>query len=261
MGKRDNTAIHTILSRHGKQLITACLVLLFTGSCGGEISAHRTTTATTLPSAQQIPAPAELQIELAPDEFHKLDFMTLHGCLLQTTLGKFQSLLGRYASASQRLLLNLEYLRLAPLCIKFNTHQGNIKLANQLLTFQKVKRQQLSSLIYNATLANTEYRQFWLGNGRHNTQPRQEELSLAAMSAINSSVEHWLSGNYRASNLEFEIQLSEVAKGHNGTTGGAELRQAVYTLEALLAKAIPTPCNFHSRSHRQFVEAFTGKYR
>ena len=47
-----------------------------------------------------------------------IDFLSLTGCSLQVNLGRRNTQLGRTASPSQRLLLDLEFLDLAPACIE-----------------------------------------------------------------------------------------------------------------------------------------------
>ncbi|MEM8564649.1 MAG: DUF3080 family protein, partial [Pseudomonadota bacterium] len=66
-----------------------------------------------------LPPARELTIDIKGSDIDVLDFLSLTGCQLQITIGKRNSSLGRLASASQRLLLELEYLQLAPACIDY----------------------------------------------------------------------------------------------------------------------------------------------
>ena len=63
------------------------------------------------------PVVVDLQLPIPWGTLDTLDLVSLSGCTVQATIGKRNSSLGRYAKPSQRLLLELEYLRLAPPCI------------------------------------------------------------------------------------------------------------------------------------------------
>jgi hypothetical protein len=167
------------------------------------------------------PRPGTLRITLPGSSLDTLDFLALTGCELQVTIGKRNSSLGRMAAESQRLLLELEYLRLAPDCIAHQRAVGRAALADTLEAAWQDKREQLPARIFNATLAGDEYRRFW----RTGTSPGDYPAAtgsqvIDALQAINGLARRWLSGDYRADNLEFEIYLGEVAGGD----GGALLR-------------------------------------
>lgn len=189
-----------------------------------------------------IPKPAKLRLTPGPDTLNTLDFFALGGCALQATIGKYQSRLGRGASDSQRLLLDLEYLQLAPDCIERKRHQDQVKLAAFLTEAHQQKRAQLPATIFNATLANTEFHQLWRKPGRHKRHPGQQALTLSAIRAINTLIRRWLSGDYRANNIEFEIYLSEIAKGNGGLVRGSEreLHRRVSRLEQQIHTVLPS---------------------
>lgn len=171
------------------------------------------------PVAPPIPAIGQLRIELAPANLDTIDFLDLGGCDLQITLGKFNSRLGRFASDSQRLLLDLEYLRLAARCIEIKASKGETELAAILQRARDLKLEQLPSRIFNATLGNREFHQFWNRADVQESFPGQAQLTLSSMRAINKLVDRWLSGDYRADNLAFEIHLSEIARGIGSASG------------------------------------------
>lgn len=215
----------------------ALAVLL--SACGGDPESPHSFTAEPLASIPQIPPTRQLRITLEPGTLNTLDFMALHGCALQLTLGKYHSRLGQFASDSQRLLLDLEYLSFAPDCIALKQSEHQLALAEQLLQENKLKLQQLPSRIFNATFANTEFQQFWIRRSKCCNNPGQSQLTLAAFADINGSVQRWLSGNYDASNIEFEIQLSEVAKGNAAYMQSEVLRQTLDQLETQLRSVLP----------------------
>ena len=220
-------------------MISIGILLILLSGCSDGIENTGESVTTPNPPPPAIPTVSQLQIELRPDNFHTLDFMALHDCSLQITLGKYQSSLGRHASDSQRLLLDLEFLSLAPQCIKLNGAAKNSALTDTLKNIQAIKHRQLPARIYNATLANTEFQQVWQGTPPRRTTPYQAKLALPAIAEINASVRRWLTGDYRASNLEFEIQLGEMASADITGSLGKGIHQASTELEALLLSSLP----------------------
>ena len=171
-------------------------------------------------TATALPPPPALRLELAGDHLDRLDFLALSGCALQANLGRRSGRLGARARDSQRLLLDLEYLRLAPACIDFQRARGDRALATALEQAGALKRRQLPAAIYNATLGGDEYREFWERPAR---APADESSGAASagLQAISNQARRWLAGDWRADNREFEILLGEVGSG-----AGAALLQA-----------------------------------
>ena len=187
-----------------------------------------------VPAAQPVlavierpPRPGQLKLELAASSLNALDFLSVSGCAVQVTIGKRNSSLGRMARDSQRLLLALEFLQLAPECIAYQRQQDNGAVADTLEDAWRLKRQQLPALIFNATLASEEYRSFWrspeVRTGRPTTAGGQV---ITALEAINKHASRWLAGDYQADNREFEILLSQVAGGDGGALLKALARQS-----------------------------------
>ncbi len=187
-----------------------------------------------IPSVTALPAPRELHLEIQPGNLDALDFLALSGCAVQITIGKRNSSLGRLARDSQRLLLELEYLQLAPPCIDYQREQGESGLADTLEQAWQLKRRQLPASIYNATLGSSEYRQFWKkAPGAAADYPANTSSAvIASLEAINGHARRWLAGDYSADNREFEILLGEVATGDGGA-----LLQALAAQDAALAAA------------------------
>jgi hypothetical protein len=178
-------------------------------------------TAASVPPVAATPRPpktSELRLDLPSAKLGTLDFLALTGCEIQITIGKRNSSLGRLAGDSQRLLLELEFLQHAPECIIYMRKENKSDLADILEQAFDLKREQLPVLIFNATLANREYRDFWARPGEVGDYPAQTSSAvLSALAAINLNTERWLAGDYRADNRDFEILLSEVARGDGGT--------------------------------------------
>lgn len=190
------------------------------------------------PVTQPPPTPAPpragaLRIALPGERLDTLDFLALHGCALQVNIGRKNSSLGRMARPSQALLLELEFLRLAPACITQLDAEGNAALAQQLGAARRQKQTELAARIFNATLGGAEYRAFW----RHTRPPGDfpavpDAATLQALHAINAAAARWLAGDYSVDDFEFELLLSEVAGGDGGGLLGALNRQAHWLGEA-----------------------------
>ena len=201
---------------HPAWQLLCCAVLALLAGCqpgGPEINP------TTAPSP---PRSDELLLDIPADGLDRLDFLALSGCAVQATIIKRNSSLGRLAKPSQRLLLELEYLRLAPPCITHLRDSNNDALADLLEEAWQLRREQLPALIFNATLGSDEYQAFWLAVPAPGQYPRvSRTVAAAALDTINNHTRRWLGGDYRAQNRDFEILLGEVAGG-----GGGALLQA-----------------------------------
>jgi len=185
---------------------------------------------------QALPVPprtGQLQHDIPPGSLDALDFLALSGCAVQVTIGKRNSSLGRMAKPSQRLLLELEYLQLAPDCIAHRRDNGNEALAADLEQAWQLKRQQLPALIFNATLGGEEYRAFWRAGALAPDYPGSISSEVpSALLAINNHARRWLAGDYQANNRDFEILLSAVAAGDGGA-----LYRALHQQDAWLSAA------------------------
>ena len=189
--------------------------------------------ATSLPqSSWTKPRPEQLQIALADLSVDGLDFLSLSGCALQITVGKRNSSLGKLAPPSQRLLLELEFLRLAPDCIaQLQVESGNEALISALEEATALKRRQLPARIFNAVLAGPEWHAFWQVQSISEDYPSGNTSSdlLSTIEALNVSVQRWLNGNYEADGMLFEARLNQLRAGDGGTLiTAAELTQRYF---------------------------------
>ena len=182
----------------------------------------------TPPALAALPSPRDAHLELTSGNLDALDFLALSGCALQITIGKRNSSLGRLARDSQRLLLDLEYLELAPECIAQQRQRGATALADTLQQAWDMKRTQLPISIYNATLASAEYRELWSPPAYIDSAYPTNTSSavITSLEAINGHVRRWLAGDFSAKNREFEILLGEAATGDGGTLATALAAQA-----------------------------------
>ncbi len=186
--------------------------------------------------------PRSGQMQIDPPEQDRLgglDFLDLQGCELQVTIGKRNSSLGRMARPSQRLLLELEFLRLAPACIGQLRGGGNKTLADTLQAAWAQKRAELPARIFNATLGGEEYRGMWRASTLTGEYPANTGSGVPdALAAVDALAARWLDGDYRADNEHFELLLGEIARGDAGQLWQALAQQADWlgTADAILAE-------------------------
>lgn len=183
----------------------------------------------------RLPRPGQLRLQISATSLDTLDFLALRGCAVQATIGKRNSSLGRLARDSQRLLLELEYLQLAPQCIADLRAREQTALADTLQLAWLAKRQQLPALIFNATLGGAEYRALWQVPPTPGGYPGGTSSQvISALEAINDHTRRWLSDDYSADNRAFEILLSEIAAGDGGALWQALDRQGSWLAAANL---------------------------
>ncbi len=164
-----------------------------------------------------LPRPRELQLALQPGSIDLLDLLSLRGCELNITIGKSNSSLGKLASDSQRLLLELEFLALAPNCITSLDPQDDGALVATLEAAMASKRQQLPARIWNATLGGPEFSTFWKRPPRLADYPANTGSQVpTALSRLAELSDQWLQGDYRAGSEELENLLGEVRRGDGG---------------------------------------------
>ena len=187
------------------------------------------------------PRAESLRIGLAGSKLDGLDFLRLRGCALQQTVARRNSSLGRVAPPSQRLLLELAFLRDAPACIETLRSDKRGKLAQLIQETATLKQSQLPALIFNATLGNREYRDFWRTTDTPDDYPaRTSSLAITALEQITADAIRWMSGDFQADDIAFELALSEIAKGDGGELLAALSLQAAHLNagNALIARSI-----------------------
>ena len=225
-------------------LLMLPIALVACGSGGPEadmadyLARLQRTLETTAPPVKPAPIKApprsgQIQLAIQPGNLDALDFLALRGCAVQATVGKRNSSLGRMAAPSQQLLLDLEYLRLAPDCIASLRERGESSLATTLEAAYTLKREQLPASIFNATLGGPEYRQLWRASRTARSYPQQTSSAVtSALQQVTSLSTRWLDGQYAADNRAFEIALGEIAGGDGG-----ELQQALALQQSWLSRA------------------------
>ncbi len=182
-----------------------------------------------------LPRARELHLDLVSGSIDLLDLLAMRGCELNVTIGKSNSSLGKLATDSQRLLLELEFLALAPACIESLDANEDAGLIATLSAAIDKKRTQLPARIWNATLGGPEFRDFWKSPGRLGDYPAATGGDVpVALARLSMLVSAWLAGDYRAGGEELEPLLDEVRRGDGGALLASLARQ-----RAGLAAAAP----------------------
>ena len=214
--------------------------------------------------APRKPRAEALQLELQNSDIGTLDFLALTGCELQITIGKRNSSLGKLAPPSQRLLLDLEFLRHAPACIAHLKSKADQQaLVSLLEQSQTLKQQQLARQIHNATLAGPEWHQFWKPQNIPVGYPSDTtgDQVLQALDAITAMADNWLRGDYVADNQTFEAHLNTLRSGDGGViltatqTGHEFFSRWNTTLDEYAQQHACTP-----ESRRTILETVIAKY-
>jgi len=166
-----------------------------------------------------------------------LDFLALSGCELQVNIGRRNSTLGRNASSSQALLLDVEFLHQVPHCVTRLKKQNNTTLATTLETMADERKAALPRRIFNALLAESEFGELWHLPPQLDDYPAHVNGDvIASLNYFDTVIRQWLQGNYSANfanhNALFEGHLAQLRAGDGGA-----LLLASSTLYRYLAQA------------------------
>ena len=132
-------------------------------------------------------------------------------------LGLRNTQLGRTASPSQRLLLDLEFLDLAPGCITLLQARGDMELANTLEQASKERMDLLPMSLYQVDTARPRVATFWERPTTLGDYPASTSSLIAeSISRLTDLSTAWLAGDWSASNREFELLLNDLRAGDGG---------------------------------------------
>jgi hypothetical protein len=205
-------------------------------------------------------------LEIPAGKLTLLDFLALSDCALQVNIGRRNSSLGRTASPSQILLLDLEFLALAPSCVKTLQLQAETSLVDALTVSIAIKTQYLPHRIFNAVLAGPEYRQFWQLPHELGQYPSAVGGDvLDTLHWFEHATKQWLSGNFQFQNDQLEKRLYELRAGDGGalllaTVNQARSLQRANQLLASRAAAGPLCPNGSSSTQAKTLETVVVKY-
>ena len=164
------------------------------------------------------------------DTLSLIDFLALSGCELQANIAKRNTTMGRSASASQQLILDLEFIRLAPKCIDKLQLDGEDDIARLLSQGLMQRREQLTYTLAQAILGGTEWREFWrtpqlLGDYPVNTSGDAAQ----SLWELSQRTKRFLSGDWSSTDEALEPLLSTLRVD----AGGRLLRAAIIQDQAL----------------------------
>lgn len=202
------------------------------------------------PPRLQIPARRNLDVDLPGESIDLLDLLSLRSCELSITIGKLNSSLGKMAAASQRLLLELEFLALAPPCIASLADEDAV-LADTLRRAVTIKRRQLPARIWRATLGSPEFRAFWKRPRALGDYPAATGNAVpTAIARLDQLATAWLAGDYLVGHDELELLLAELRRGDGGALLQAFARQhagLAAANRAIAARTADAPICFGER--------------
>ena len=190
------------------------------------------------PDRPAIDPPRIVEFDISPipietQSIGLIDLLSVTDCELKVNIARRNTLLAKNASPSQQLLLDLEFLRLAPACIDSLRSSGDDKLAEIIKEARELRDQQLPARIFNAVTAGPEWQALWsapLSLGNYPEQSSDDEAQ--ALNALAHRIERWLSGNWDSDDETIELILSELR-----TDAGGSLLLAATTQQAYLAQA------------------------
>lgn len=265
--------------RRYRALITSLLLLTGCGDTGSapqnlQEYLNRLSTITGMPLPAG-PSPQNESLALphdpilnppAPSQINLIEFLSLSGCELQVNLGRRNTQLGRTASPSQRLLLDLEFLDLAPGCITLLQERGDTELANTLEQASKKRMDLLPMSLYQSILQGPEWQLFWERPTALGDYPASTSSIIAeSLSRLIDLSVAWLAGDWSASNREFELLLSDLRAGDGGPLllahyrASSALRRATEMLKGMQSTAPLCPYGQptdRSRALEQVVARF-----
>ena len=162
-----------------------------------------------------------------------IDFLSLSGCELQANIAKRNTSMGRTASASQRLILDLEFLRLAPACVTLMEEKEEDSVANTLRENIELRRTNLPIRIFAATLGGPEWQKFWGQPMLLGSYPESASGDSAqALWELSERVKRFLSHSWSAGDEDLEPLLSAIRANSGGQLLAAAALQSGYLEQA-----------------------------
>ena len=160
------------------------------------------------------------------DTLSIIDFLALSGCELQANIAKRNTTMGRSASASQQLIFDLEFIRLAPECIEKLRAEDEGAIADLLEANLSQRSDRLVYTIARAILGGEEWRAFWrapelLGDYPINTSGD----SAQALWELSQRIKRFLKGNWSSADEDLEPLLARLRIDAGGQLLSAAILQ------------------------------------
>ncbi|MEC7096314.1 MAG: DUF3080 family protein, partial [Pseudomonadota bacterium] len=158
-----------------------------------------------------------------------IDFMSLSDCELQANIAKRNTSMGRTASASQRLILDLEFLRLAPACVTLMEEKEENSVANTLRENVELRRANLPTRVFAATIGGPEWQTFWDQPLLLGSYPESASGDSAqALWELSERVQRFLDHSWSAADEDLEPLLSSIRANSGGQLLAAAALQSGY---------------------------------
>ena len=153
----------------------------------------------------EFPRRRDLQVSFEKHSIDLLEFLVMHDCELQAVVAELNSSLGRLATASQRLILEIRFLKTGAACLEIIADE---KLSDELRRILVVKRGELAGRIWKATLAGPEFRSLWRSK---NISSDSSPEAIQALRLLRMDIERWINGDYKIESRLFELRLQKIA--------------------------------------------------
>lgn len=160
------------------------------------------------------------------DTLSIIDFLALSGCEVQANIAKRNTTMGRSASASQQLIFDLEFIRLAPNCIEKLRTEDEEAIANLLETSLSQRNDHLVYTIARATLGGEEWRAFWRTPELLGDYPTSASGDSAqALWELSQRIKRFLQGNWSSADEDLEPLLAKLRIDAGGQLLSAAILQ------------------------------------
>ncbi len=164
----------------------------------------------------RLPSVRDLRLEPAEENFDILEFLRIGRCELQHLVAERNSNLGRLAQPSQRLVYEINFLRLGDEC-RDAIAEDYPELANDLSRVLEIKRENLAAAVWQATLGGEEFRSYWLPGSAPLPERFDENAELLfALQQLDADVKRWMGGDLTIDSARLERQLDLIRRGNGG---------------------------------------------
>ena len=160
------------------------------------------------------------------DTLSIIDFLALSGCELQANIAKRNTTIGRSASASQQLIFDLEFIRLAPACINKLRVEDEGAIADLLEINLLERSDRLVYTIAQAILGGEEWRAFWRTPESLGDYPTSASGDSAqTVWELSERIKRFLDGNWSPTDEDLEPLLAKLRIDAGGQLLSAAMLQ------------------------------------
>jgi len=202
----------------------------------------------------RLPDARNLRVDFHHETINILQFLEIRDCELGHLVAERNSVLGKVAVPSQRLVYEINLLRTGDACLKV-LGKDHSKLAGKLKRELEDTRRDLPRYIWQATLGSPEFRQFWhYGAAPLPAGFGSDDAVITALRRLDGDAGRWLSGDYEVDSDRLEQTLDVIRGGDAGLqlraweTLGQKLDTATAILDARLARRPLCFKGMHPRS-------------